>query len=236
MGTTIMSIEAAALTRLMTWLSPAFPVGGFSYSHGIEYAVETGQVRNLASLAGWIDGILRFGSGRIDAALFLAAHRAVLAADRDGLAWATERAEALRGTGEMALESTAQGTAFLSAVRTVWPHPFLDDWSAAMAAERRSPSYAVAVAVCAALIAVAERPALAAYLTAFAGNLISAAVRLIPLGQTDGLRAVAALEPVVLDCVDSALPRPLSDLGGAAFLVDWCSAMHETQYTRLFRS
>lgn len=231
-----MMIPEASLCRLLTWLSPAFPVGGFSYSHGIEYAVEVELVGDRATLTGWVDGILRFGAGRVDAGLFLAAHRAVTAGDRPALRRVSDYADAWRGTAETALESTAQGTAFLNAVRVVWPHPFLDAWAADLAEARRSPAYAVAVAVSAALIGVAERPALAAYLTAFTATLVSAAVRLIPLGQTDGLRVVAALEPVILGSVDEAVRRPWHDLGSAAFVVDWTSARHETQYTRLFRS
>lgn len=229
-------ITEAALCRLLTWLSPAFPVGGFSYSHGIEYAVETGLVSDRASLAGWVEGIVRFGAGRVDAGLFLAAHRAVLAEDRAALRLVSDFGDAWRGTAETALESSAQGTAFLSAVRSVWPHPMLDAWAAELAESRRAPAYAVAVAVGAALIGVNERPALVAYLTSFTAALISAAVRLIPLGQTDGLRTAAALEPIILHSINDALRRPWRDLGSAAFAVDLTSARHETQYTRLFRS
>ncbi len=225
-----------ALTRLLAWLSPSFPVGGFSYSHGIEAAVEQGLVRDRASLTVWLDGILRHGAGRTDGMLFAAVHRAVRTGDEAAFAWAVERADILRASSETALESRAQGQAFLVAIRAAWSLDGLARWDAALAATGRPPAYAVAVALVSALIGVAEGPALAAYLHAFAANLVSAGVRLVPLGQTDGQRALAALDPITHAAAEAALAAPLEDLGGRAMAVDWTSMIHETQYTRLFRS
>ncbi len=229
-------IEAPVLLRLMAWLSPSFPVGGYTYSHGIEYAVEAGLVRDAETLAEWIEGIVLFGGGRIDADLFRAAWTAVQEDDADALANAVDWAEALRGTSETALESRSQGRAFLATVRAAWPDPWLDGWASGLADENIQPAHAVAVAVAAARIEAPLQESLAAYLHAFAANLVSAAVRLIPLGQTDGQRVLARLEPVLVEAATAALDRPESDLGGAALAVDWTSMMHETQYTRLFRS
>ncbi|MBP2296710.1 urease accessory protein UreF [Azospirillum rugosum] len=224
------------LTKLLAWLSPSFPVGGFSYSHGIEAAVEQGLVRDRDSLARWMDGILRHGAGRTDGMLFAAAHRAVLAGDEAAFAWAVERADAMRASAETALESRAQGQAFLIAVRAAWPMDGLERWDRVIAGTGRPVAYAVAVALAAALIGVPEGPALAAYLHAFAANLVSAGVRLVPLGQTDGQKALAALDSVVHSAAEAALTAPLDDLGSRAMAVDWTSMIHETQYTRLFRS
>lgn len=224
------------LYRLMSWLSPAFPVGAFSYSHGIEYAVEAGRVTDARTLTGWIETILAHGAGRADATLFCAAWRAADAGDDKALDWAAERADILRPCSEMALESSAQGAAFLETVRKVWDEPRLADWAARLAEMDRAPAYCVAVAAAAAWLGVPLRPALTAFLQAVSANLVSAGVRLVPLGQTDGQRAVAALETTVIAAVDAALARPLADLGGAAPMVDWTAMMHETQYTRLFRS
>jgi urease accessory protein len=226
-------ITEASLLRLATWLSPAFPVGAFSYSHGLEYAVEAGLVTDRASLVAWIEAIVRDGTGRIDAALFAAAWRA---ADADALARVVERARAMRATAEMALETEAQGAAFLETVRAAWPHPWLDEWAGALDDAGARPPYPVAVAAAAALAEIPLAPGLSAFLHAFAANLVSAALRLIPLGQTDGQRAIEALQPVVLKAAADALARGQDDWGGAAALVDWTSMMHETQYTRLFRS
>lgn len=228
--------EQGSLYRLMAWLSPSFPVGGYSYSHGLEYAIEIGAVTDARSLTEWVGAIVTMGAGRIDAALFLAAHRATLAADDAALDEAAELADALRGTAETAHESASQGTAFVSTLRAAWPDAFLDRWHSRLKATGTAPAYAMAVGVAAARAGLAEQPALTAFLQAFAANLISAAVRLIPLGQTDGQRTVAALEATIVAAAEAALDCPFADIGSAAAMVDWTSMMHETQYTRLFRS
>jgi urease accessory protein len=146
------------------------------------------------------------------------------------------RADAYRGTAETALEARAQGGAFLATCRAAWPHPVLEGWSAALAVEQRAPSYAVAVGVAAACAGVPLAASLTAYLHGVAANLVSAGLRLIPLGQTDGQRALRTLETVVADCVAASLIRPAEDFGGCAFAAELASIDHETQYTRLFRS
>jgi len=278
------TLTEGGLYRLLAWLSPSFPIGAFSYSHGIEAAVEAGRVRDRESLEAWVAAILRHGTGRLDADLFRDAWDAVsgllvesapspqrgegrgegelvqarismalLGAgcgspspclspegrgeDRLGsLMLISARADAHRGTAETALEARAQGEAFLTTCRAAWPHPVLDAWAAALADHGRPPAYAVAVGVAAACAAVPLEAALTAYLHAVAANLISAGLRLIPLGQTDGQRALCALEPVVADCVAAALARPAADFGGCALAAELASIDHEGQYTRLFRS
>jgi urease accessory protein len=220
-----------AALRLQAWLSPAFPTGAYAYSHGLEMAVEDGAVRDRATLVDWLDADLRFGSGRNDAILFSLAHRA---ARRQGLGVfraVASLAAAMRGTAELALESSAQGAAFLATVRTAWPNARLD-----ALAEGIAPTLPVAVAAAVAAHGIALGEALPLYLQSTVANLVNAGVRLIPLGQSDGQRAVAALEPAVQDVAREAERAHISDLGSAAFLVDIASARHETQYTRLFRS
>lgn len=223
--------DRAALYRVMSWLSPAYPIGAFSYSHGIEYAVEAKLVTDRATLVDWVGWILAQGAGRVDGMLFRAAYQA--AADPVRLDEISELGAALRGSAEMALESAQQGAAFLATTRGAWPDPRLD----AFAAQRGAAP--VALPVAAALACAGRVPldfALAAYLQAFAANLVSAGVRLIPLGQSDGQAAIAALEPAVADAAAAALTAPLDEIGSAAPMVDWTSMRHETQYTRLFRS
>jgi urease accessory protein len=224
------------LCRLMTWLSPSFPVGAYAYSHGLEYAVESGMVGDAGQLARWVAGILAFGGGRIDAGLFRWAWEAARDGDAGSLARAVERGEVMRGSAETALESMAQGRAFLDTVLRAWPQPRIYEWRDELAAAAREPAYPVAVGVCCAVAGIPLRPALTAYLHAFAANLVSAGVRLIPLGQTAGQQAMAALEQPVLDAVGDAIDRELEDLSAAALMADWTSMQHETQYTRLFRS
>ena len=114
------------LYRLLAWLSPAYPVGAFSYSHGVETAVEEGFIKDRASLVAWLESVLERGTGLVDGALFAAAWRAVEAEDWPAFDAVAERAAAWRGTSEMALESRQQGGSFLSITRTAWPHPALD--------------------------------------------------------------------------------------------------------------
>ena len=225
----------SGLLRLMTWLSPSFPVGAYMYSHGLEYAVEAGLITDLKSALDWVGTLLRDGAGRLDADLFLEAHAATSDDDLDRV---VELAECWRGTGELALESSAQGAAFVIAVSAAWPDPWWEAWKARIKRQGRQPAYAVAVAVAvaASLAGIKAEDALAAFLHAFTANLVSALVRLVPLGQTDGQRAMAALEPLVLQAVEAALSRPPEDRGASVPMLDWCSMSHETQYTRLFRS
>ena len=229
-------ITDSGLAQLMTWLSPNFPVGAFAYSHGLEHAVESGDVADVTDLTRWIDGILSFGAGRVDAMLFRAAYEAVREQGEARLMWAVEHGEALRGTSELALESTAQGRAFLDTLEKVWPHDRLSAFQDMLARNAREPAYPVAVAVACALAEIPLHAGLVAYLNAFAANLVSAVVRLVPLGQTDGQRALAALEESITGAAAAALARDPDDLGSAALAVDWHAMRHETQYTRLFRS
>src|SRR5262249_22858437 len=208
-------------------------VGAFSFSGGLEWAVEAGDVNDAGSLERWIATILADGGGFCDAVFFVHAYRAIAAGDDKALAGVAELAAAFAPSKERHLETTAQGNAFLAATRAAWPSAALDQL---VAASRGACAYPVAVAAAAAGDAIPLAPALAAYLHALAANLISAGVRLIPLGQTDGQRVLAALEPVIAAAAARALITPLDDVGSAAFRADLASLRHETQYTRLFRS
>jgi urease accessory protein len=224
-------MDSAALYRLMAWLSPSYPTGGFSYSHGLEYAVEAGLVSGRASLVAWVGHIVKAGAGRVDAMLFRAAYEA--ADDPVALDDLADLAAAFRGTAEMSLESGQQGAAFLATTRLAWPEARLE----AFALRRGQAPVTLPIAVALACAGrVPLEPALLAYLEAFAANFVSAGVRLIPIGQSDGQRALAALEPAVAAAAAVALVTPLEEIGSSAAMVDWCSIRHETQYTRLFRS
>ncbi len=222
------------LYRLLAWLSPAYPIGAFSYSHGIETAVEEGFIKDRASLVAWLETVLAGGTGAVDGALFAAAWRAAEAGTGRSSTSIAERAAAWRGTSEMALESRQQGGSFLSITRTAWPHADLDAAHERLGGEIALP---VAVALAAAAHGIALEMALGGYLHGFTANLISAAVRAVPLGQTDGQRALAGLEGAVRHTVEAALAvTDLDEVGTSTPLLDWCSLRHETQYTRLFRS
>lgn len=224
--------DRIALYRLLAWLSPGFPVGAFSYSHGLEAAVESGAVHDRSSLQSWIVAIVAQGSGRIDADILRDAHHAASAGDFSGLAAVNRRGVAYRTTAELALESEAQGQAFLTTCRTAWPDVFLDKWGAM----DQPVCYAAAIGAATARAGIPLDEALIAYLQALAANLVSAGLRLAIIGQTDGQRILAALEPVVIRAAQDATCRDPADFGAATFAVDLVSMAHETQYTRLFRS
>jgi urease accessory protein len=229
-----MTTTDGALFKLMTWLSPAYPVGGYSYSHGLEYAVEEKLVRDRETLAQWITTTVEAGAGHIGGALLAEAWRAAVEGGEDRLEAVAALAAAWRGTNETALESEAQGAAFLSVTRTAWPHVLLDR----LVPERRGGPIALSVAVGAACgcHGIELVPALVAYLHSFACNLVSAGIRLIPLGQSDGQLAVAALEATIERAAHRSADISLDEVGSAAPMLDWCSMRHELQYTRLFRS
>jgi urease accessory protein len=223
-----------ALYQLLAWNSPSYPTGAFSYSHGLEWAVEEGTVKNVGQLVEFVEAVLARGGGWIDAVLFVHTWRAARVDDPSLLDEISELAAAFRGTAETALESHQQGAAFLQITRQAWPHPAIEAFAARHAG--CVVAHAVVVGLTCAVHDIALRPALSAYLHAVAANLISAGVRLIPLGQTHGQLAVARVLPLIESISERALNTGLQDLGTAAPGLERCSALHETQYTRLFRS
>ncbi|WP_324749228.1 urease accessory protein UreF [Sphingomonas sp. LY54] len=228
-----MALSHEGLVKLQTWFSPAFPIGAFSYSHGLERAVEVGDVQTARSLADWIEGLLRYGAGRSDAIILCEIWRAVMS-----LRWADARetaelAAALQPSAERRLESLSQGAAFQTAVRAAWPHAAIDEFAEACPVQVALP---VACGVASAAHELPLEAVIVAYLHAFAANLVAAGVRLVPLGQTDGLRVSAELEPTILAIADEAMAADREDIGSACILADISSMLHETQYTRLFRS
>jgi urease accessory protein len=226
------------LLELLAWFSPAMPTGAFSYSHGLEWAVEAALVQDAPGLHGYVEAVLRHGSGRVDALFLGAAYRASSAGEFEGssLEEVIACAAAMRGTRELALESAAQGRALLITLQRAWPAPELDRLDALCRRLEVEPRHACVAGVAAAAHRVPLRAATLAFLHAFAANLISAGIRLIPLGQTDGQRLIAGIAPAIREVADEALSGSLDELGTATPLVDWCSMRHETQYTRLFRS
>ena len=186
----------------MTWLSPSFPVGAFSYSSGIEWAVEAGDIADAASLRDWLAAMLADGSGFCDGVFLAQAHRAVLAQDGATLREIAELASAFVPSRERQLETTAQGRAFIEIARAAWNSPGLDQ---IIAACDGAIVYPVAVGLVSAAHDIPLAPALHAFFHAVASNWISAGSRLIPLGQTDSQRVLADLEPIVAATARRAL-------------------------------
>ncbi|HMG35451.1 MAG TPA: urease accessory protein UreF [Blastocatellia bacterium] len=222
--------------RQQTWLSPAFPTGAYSYSHGIEWAVEAGQIYDRETLVDWLEADLCYGSGRNEAIFFNESWRSASEDNRARLIEVAELAAVFRSTSEFALESIQQGTACLATLCRVWYDRLLDWLLETLRKLNLPPAFAVVLGVRAATQGVPASLALPAFLQSIVANLVNAGVRLLPLGQTDGQRALAQLEKAVLHASERARLATLDDLGSAAFMVDLSSMAHETQYTRLFRS
>jgi urease accessory protein len=226
---TIMTTTDDALLgvlRLLIWLSPAFPTGGFAYSHGLEWSVEANDVTDEPNLYDWVADVLRSGTGWSDAILL----RHAYAPDPTDLAELCALGAALGFGRERRLETCAQGAAFVRA-SAVWGGARL----AMLTGEKQVP-YPIAVGALAADQGIGADLTTAAYLQAFATSLVSAAIRLIPLGQSTGLRVIAALEPLIAELAQASQAATLDDLGGASFRSDIAVLRHETQHTRLFRT
>lgn len=228
---TDLGLNGGALYQLMSWLSPSYPVGAYTYSHGLEHAVESGWVTNASETRDWVEQILVAGDGHIDAVMLAHAYRA--GTDIKKLANIIEFATAFIPSAELELESTMQGAAFLEITERAWPNHTLEQLRSIAGS---SIPYPIVVGVAAAGHKVPLEATLHAYLHAFAANMVSAAVRLIPLGQTDGQLITAALADVIPAVVKSALNADLDTLSTNTLMADIGSMRHETQYTRLFRS
>jgi urease accessory protein len=211
--------DAEALLTLSQWLSPAFPTGAYAYSHGLEWAIGAGEVHDAASLRAWLAGVLRHGSGRSDAILL--AHALSPASDPAALA---ELATALAAGAERERETAEQGAAFAETAN-------------ALTGEGHPPlAYPVAFGVAARRLRLPARTVIALFLQAFAGNLVSAGVRFVPLGQTEGQRVLADLRPLLAAVAAEAATAPLAAIGTAAFRADLAAMRHETMTPRIFKT
>lgn len=210
-GPTVMHTDLLTLTQ---WLSPSFPVGAFAYSHGLEQVVADGPVE----FADWLEDVLRHGGGRSDAVLLACAYRSgdLAALDAEARAFAASR--------ERLEETAVPGAAFARTVRDVWG---LDVPDACLP---------VAVGAAAAARGLELSLVLQMYLHGFASNLCQAAIRLVPLGQTQAQTVLAGVLPVIAQVAQTAQSATLDDLSGCAFAADIAAMRHETMYSRIFRS
>jgi urease accessory protein len=213
--------ESTQLLQLLAIMSPAFPVGSFAYSHGLERAIDDGAVETPEDVRDWIASLLTHGSGWNDAVLFAAAFDG----GHDDQIEIDELALALAASRERALEMSDLGQSLAISVATL------------MAGEASGlKAYPVVLAATCATAGIAKRSGLLALMQAFSNNLIAVAVRLVPLGQSRGLEIMRELMPVIIATVERAMVASLDDLGSATFLSDIAALKHETQYSRVFRS
>ena len=215
-----MSIEARQLLLLLNWMSPAFPTGGFAYSHGLEWAIEDGRVTTATGLRSWIEDLMTRGSGWNDAVLFANCWR-------HDAAELNELALALAASSERHLETTQLGRAFRIAASA---------WMLPIALEEGDIAYPIAAATACRAAGIEPHHALLAYLQGFGTALVSVAVRLVPLGQTQGLETLRDLMPAVAATAERAARAGLDDLGAIAIAADIAAMNHETLRSRVFRT
>ncbi|MFN4158278.1 MAG: urease accessory protein UreF [Gemmobacter sp.] len=212
-------IDTAALLTLVQWLSPAFPVGAFAYSHGMETAIAAGELSDGAAVAGWVADVLDLGSGRADAVQL--AHALQPGADHAALA---DLARALATTSERLRETEEIGAALTRAIN-------------ALAGTDHGPlPFPVALGRAAAPLGLPVALVIAVAVQAFAANLVNVAVRFVPLGQTEGQHILARLRPLILRLAEDAAVTPLTGIATTALRADIASARHETLTTRIFRT
>jgi urease accessory protein len=209
-----------ARVTLAQWLSPAYPTGGFAWSHGLETEVAEGRVTDRASFAAWLADVLDHGLGRTDAVLLAEAHRAA----PEELPALDAEARAFAPSAERLAETAEQGAAFARTTAAVW------------GLDLPPLTHPVAVGRAAALMGLPLPDTLALYLHAVTASLASAAQRLVPLGQTEAQAAVARLAPLCARLADEAETRGRDDLSSAAWAADIAAMRHETLQPRLFRS
>ncbi|MES2666059.1 MAG: urease accessory UreF family protein [Pseudomonadota bacterium] len=211
--------DSHALLRLVQWLSPAFPTGGFAYSHGLEVSIAGGEVTTAAQVQAWMGQILRHGAGRQDAILLTHALRP--GADLDGLA---SLARALAPSAERLAETLQQGAAFARA-------------TAALTGQDHAPRpLPIAVGQAAKGLNLPPEQVIALYLHSFAANLVSVAVRFVPLGQTEGQAVLQALHPLITALAGEAAKARLDDITSSTFRADMAAMQHETMDVRIFKT
>ena len=216
--TTIRTAMTDPLITLAQWMSPSFPVGAFAYSHGLEQAIADGSVATARDLQLWLADVIQVGAGRSDISFLAAAYHGqdLPAIDR--------AARAFAASAERLQETDLQGAAFCDTVNPVW----------GLSLPRLT--YPVAVGAAAAACALPLEATARLYLHAMIANLTSAAIRLVPLGQTDGQHVLTALAPLIEKTATTAQSVPLPEITACAFATDVAAMRHEVLQPRIFRT
>ncbi len=218
---TAISIDPAALQKLSQFLSPAFPVGAFAFSHGLEWAISNQDVTDEISASQWIATCLNFGAGRNDMILLAHAYRAETP---EQLAEIAELAAALAPSHERHIETMEQGAALVTTLNKVW------------GSDLKPMAYPVALGAAAQVHAIPLAATLVLYGQAFVANLVSATVRFMPLGQIAGQKIIAVLHKDIARLATETIKAELSEIGSCALGADIASMKHESQKVRIFKS
>lgn len=214
-------VSSNDLLTLAQWLSPSFPVGAFAYSHGLEVPIQDGTIATATALQTWLSDLLNHGTGRNDCILLRAAYASKSAPE---LAEINATALAICSASERVMEARLMGEAFCTTHAAIW------------GGEAQDLLYPVAIGYEAAQQKIDVNTTTAMYLHAFASNLVSVAVRAVPLGQTEGQAVLAALAPLCDAIATETATATLDDLQSTAFLSDIAAMHHETLQPRIFRS
>jgi urease accessory protein len=215
-----MIMSTDAVLTLAQWLSPGFPVGAYAYSHGLERVIDRGGMRDAGMLRLWLEDILVYGSGRADVILLAAAYQA----EPDDLTMVDATARSFAASSERLTETCDQGAAFARTVDAIW------------ATTLGTLTYPVALGRAARVRGLPLDLTARMYLHGFTANLISAAVRLVPLGQTEGQRLLSDLAPLIAKTAEEAITQPCDELASTCFAADIAAMHHETQYSKVFRT
>lgn len=218
------------LARLMHLVSPSLPVGGFTYSQGIEWAVERGWIRDAADLADWLDDQLHHALVYLDLPILARMHCAVRKDDLDAVGSWSDMLLAGRETSELRLEEANRGRALADLLVSLELADAVR-WRPALA-RCQTAGFAFA----ATRWRIASHDAVLGYAWNWLENLVLAAIKIIPLGQTQGQRILHRLLASLPGIVDASLALDNEDIGASSPALAIASSRHETQYTRLFRS
>ncbi len=220
-----MTDTQTSLLRLMSWLSPVFPIGSFAYSAGLEQASKSGVVTNANDLSDWLNDVLNLGSTWNDAVFFSNAWK--LARENESLIEISTLAEAMAGTKERHQETIAQGSAFLKAANA---------WDMKRSELPDQCVLPIAVGARCADAGIELSPALLTYLQAFVSNQLQAAIRLSIIGQNQALEVLAEFEHKLIEITDRAAQSTLDDMGSFTITADILSMQHENMESRIFQS
>jgi urease accessory protein len=224
-------MDATALLTLLQLTSPALPVGAYSYSEGLETLVDQGLIKSAADLQTWLTESLATGSIGIEAAILIRAHRAWTKGDQQQVIYWNHWLSATRETAELQQQNWQMGRSLLKLLQDLYPQ---SDWSGWSMAENWN--MAIVFALAAGLAEIDEHTAVLGYLHSWASNLVSAGVKLIPLGQTAGQKLMLQLAEPINMSADRSLTLPDDQLFSCSWGLAIASMTHETQYSRLFRS
>lgn len=221
------------LHTVLTWFSPSYPIGSYAYSHGLEYAVEEGLVKDPQTLLVWIRDLLFFGTGYNDSIIINSIYDSVANDNCVEFDYISQIANAIKPTKEIALESYQQGVSFKNILMDVYSNSNLTFYLNRL---DDCITYPSVVGVAGGIFEVEKKLLLHSYLHAFTSNILSAALRIMPIGQTEIQKIIFQMKGNVEEMTNKSLGLSLSDLGSSVFISDWASSKHQNQYTRLFRS